>query len=190
MPEVLAALHKRYPHINVSLQARPSSQVRDMTQRGIFDIGLFETEENKTNESENRIVIPSVCTFADGDPLAANEVITARDLRGRKLVSLYSRHKSSRQLRDIFLGEGLEWAPVVEANLFSAACEFVAQSDAVAIVDPFTPTRVAKGLLDTRPFQPVVPISLSIIRSKSDENSEFLDDLQRAIIKRAADYSC
>lgn len=186
MPEVLALLHQRYPHINVSLQARPTSQIRDMTQSGIFDFGLCESEENKDENDVNQIVIPSVCVFASGDPLAKKEVICPDDLSGRKLVSLYSRHKSSRQLRDIFLDAGITWAPVVEANLFSAACEFVAHSDAVAIVDPYTPARLVGGLLEVRPFQPIVPISLSIIRSELDENSEFLDDLQAEIIRKLA----
>lgn len=188
MPEVLASLHHRYPHINVSLQARSSSQIRDMTQNGIFDLGLFESDENKEKSVINQIVIPSVCVFAYGDPLAKKEVICPDDLSGRKLVSLYSRHKSSRQLRDIFLDAGIAWAPVLETNLFSAACEFVAHSDAVAIVDPYTPTRLVGGLLEVRPFQPIVPISLSIIRSELGDNGEYLNDLQVEIIRKLARY--
>ncbi len=189
MPEVLASMHQRRPHINVSLQARPSSQIRDMTQRGIFDLGLFESEEKKGGGSpETQILLPSVCAFAVGDPLAKKRVIHARDLEGRKLVSLYSRHKSSRQLRDIFVNEDLTWAPVFETNLFSSACEFVAHSDAVAIVDPITPTRFAVGQLETRPFRPVVPISLSIIRCDPGENDAFLDELQAEMIRRSVRF--
>lgn len=183
MPSVLASLHLKYPDINASLQARPSAQVREMVHGQIFDVGLCEPAETQDENPEHHIVIPSVCVFRAGDALEKKDAIRPEDLRDRKLVSLYSRHSSSRQLKEIFLKAQQPWSPVIETNLFAAACEFVSQTDAVAIVDPYTPMSYPPGVLSWRPFLPTVPITLEIIFSQTIRFPEFLGDLEAGIRK-------
>src|ERR1700722_706738 len=89
VPTLLRSFRKRYPHVEFSLRNILTSDQPELIKKGILDVGLLRLPIDSTDSLDIIPVHrePFVAIFPLGHPLASQEGIRLRDLRGEKFVT-------------------------------------------------------------------------------------------------------
>lgn len=163
LPTVMAAFNEAYPEITISSQAFHSQEAHDLIKSQIFDLSIYEI--NRLGEKDSSITdeddifsVPSLCIFPCDDALAQKEVISAKDLAGRKVVTLYYNHPTTAALRSAFHDQGLDWNSAAETNQYAAVCQIIKHLKVVGWADPFSFSATNDPALCSRPFKPDIMI--------------------------------
>ena len=187
LPRIVAAFHRAYPEVTVSLQTRSSPQVNDWIESQLFDIGLAELPVDRPAIEVEPMAVACVCILPAGDPLRRLDTITPPDLQGRPFISLNPDHVTHRRLKAAFEAAGVPWQPQMECQLFAPACSLAAQGIGVTVVDPFTAEDFADRGIVVRPFEPAILHDMGILypalRPRSRLAEAFADLLKRELAR-------
>jgi len=112
-----------------------------------------------------------VCILPAGHVLAAQPTVGLAELAAHPLV-LYSRNIPFGQLvAAAFQRAGVEWRATVDIERAELACALVRAGVGVAIVDEFSVGTGGWPGIAVRPLQEVIPLTLSLVRSRFDRPS-------------------
>jgi DNA-binding transcriptional LysR family regulator len=103
-----------------------------------------------------------------GDPLADKECVTAADLDGKPMATLYPDHPTATDTQGAFAEMGARLNVRFEAVYFIPMFTYVERGLAYAVVDPFSAEsyklfRGAEPRIVFRPFRPAVQLVASIM---------------------------
>ncbi|WP_372614770.1 LysR substrate-binding domain-containing protein [Aquicoccus sp.] len=164
LPEVVAGFLADRPGVSITIEPDRPERILEWMIGEQYDFGITDGFEGHPAVEREQVAIRSVCIFPEGNPLAAHDIITPRDLAGQPLI--HTRRDSSffRDLSEAFLSQDVEMRGIVETRQFTAACELACHGVGASVVSELDAVRYVERGLDFRPFAPAVPHHLSLVR--------------------------
>lgn len=146
-PKFIASKISETNDISISIQARTSSQIAELTRAQSIDFGFADALETEVDESLYRsLVISAECPVAvpESHPLAQKPVIRFEDLSGQTMGTLPQSHRQTRDLAERFAAEGLTFRASIESQTFLPILHFVAAGRCCTVLDPLSVFLVQK----------------------------------------------
>jgi DNA-binding transcriptional LysR family regulator len=168
LPLVIQRYRKIWPEVRLSLHSCASPEVLEGVATQQYDIGVSTAPPDPPGvRAMNLPIHYAVCVIPEKHPLAAKEVVSARDLDNEPLllISDYSvmRQKMMRALEAADINLDI----VLEATYSAPVCELVKRDVGIAILEPVTARAYAEAGIVIRPFDLSIPVELKLIHSSA-----------------------
>ena len=172
LPDLISKFVAHRNQVKVSLIARSSIQVQQLIAVQQYDVGLADVGFAGFDESplvdHDILRLECLCAMPADDKLADKEVITASDLSGKAMATLYENHPNLIQTKAAFAELDAQFNPRFEAQYFIPLLTYVERGLAYAIADPMAAKsyglyRGAAAAIVFRPFRPAVYLVSSIM---------------------------
>lgn len=167
MPMVLTDFLRDKPGIEVSLMMRSSTVIEDLIASQQFDVGFAEAPIPRASIKQQDFDMECVCALPAGDPLAARDAITARDLDGGALATLFAEHTTYGQTCRAFEATDCTFQRRFELQTFLPGLRFVEAGLCSMICDMITAHTHLKsnsaGTIRFRRFAPAITSKVSIL---------------------------
>lgn len=145
-PRFIASKLNGSDGISVSIQARTSNQIAELTRAQSIDFGFADAAEGDATENLYRsVIITADCPVAvpRSHPLAQRSAVRFADLDGQPLGTLPASHRQSIDLANRFAAEGLRYRATIESQTFLPVLHFVAANQCCTVLDPLSRFLVA-----------------------------------------------
>ena len=172
LPDLISRFVEGREQVRVSLITRSSIQVQQLVSVQQYDMGLADLGFVGATRSPlvdyEVIRFECLCAVPAGDPLADKECVTANDLDGKPMASLYTEHPSFPHLEAAFAEVGAQLNVRFETVYFIPMFTYVERGLAYAVVDPFSAESYklfsnGEPAIVFRPFRPAVELVTSIM---------------------------
>lgn len=140
-PKFIASRINGDEDISISIQARTSNQIAELTRAQSIDFGFADAPDDDTDESLYRlVVITADCPVAipQDHPLAEKSAISLADLDGQPLGTLPASHRQTADLVNRFASQGLAMRATIESQTFLPILHFVAAGQCSTVLDPLS----------------------------------------------------
>ena len=149
-PKFIASQIEGHADITVSMFARSSQQIEELTRAQSIDFGFADAPEGAASENLYRVeFITADCFVAlpPRHPLAAKAQVSLADLDHEPMGSLQSTHAHQIEVRGLFDTQDLTFRTMVESQTFLPILQFVGAGQCCSILDPLSVvhTRTAGG---------------------------------------------
>lgn len=194
LPNLIGKFVEGRDEVKVTLTTRNSLQVQQLISVQQYDIGLGDLGVAGSVTSPlvdyDVIRLECVCAMAADDPLAKKSEITASDLDGKPMATLFADHLSFSQTKAAFDEMRASFKPRFETQYFIPLLTFVERGLAYAVVDPWTVESYklyhsGEPRVVFRPFRPTVLFTAAIMspahKPLSNIASAFADELRKEI---------
>ena len=192
VPRLIRRFLERHPETRIQLQTTLMGDVAQELLSGRSDLAITVLPvENPNLDVEPLVEGRMVCALPVGHPLARAGQISLRQLAGERLI-LYSRTIPFGQLlRAAFERHDLHVAATIDVPRAELACSLVRQGLGVTIIDQFSVSDQLWTDIELRPLDEIIPISVSLIRSRFARRSQaadlFVEMLRTSLPDLAAD---
>ena len=172
LPNLISRFVSGRDGIKVALISRSSPQVQQLVSVQQYDVGLADF--GFMGAGETALVkhdiepLECLCAMPADDPHAGKPRVTASDLDGRPMATLYPEHPTFTQTKAAFEETGARFSVRFEAQYFIPLLTFVERGLAYAVVDPLSAesyriSRAGDPKLVFRPFKPAIYLQASIM---------------------------
>jgi len=172
LPDMIGRFVEGRDDVEVSLITRSSTDVPPLIAAQQFDIGLADVGFTGATESPlvNHEILrfKCLCAMRADDPLAGKDPITAHDLDGKPLATLYTDHPTYDQTKAAWESMDASFNRRFETQYFIPLFTFVERGLAYSVVDPLSAEsyrlyRKDEQRIVFRPFRPVIYLVASIM---------------------------
>ncbi len=164
LPRIVAGFRADRPDVTVRFLTRSSREVRDLVAARAFDLGIAEPPFDRGDAVLRRYRFAAVAVLPAAHPLCAHEAITPCLLDGQDFVAMLPGHGTTPALARAFEGAGAQWRVVAECEFFATALGLAAHGAGVCVVDPISAAEAAGPAVAVRPFRPVIPYEVAVLR--------------------------
>lgn len=164
LPRIVAAFRRERPDVTLTLLNRSSREVRDLLAARAFDLGLAEPPFHADDEVVHRYRFASVMVLRADHPLAAHDVLTPALLDGVPLIGMLPGHATTPRLAARFEAAGARLNLVAQCEFFVISINLAADGVGVALSDPISAASVAPASVCVRPFAPLLPYEVGMLR--------------------------
>jgi len=140
-PKFIASKISDSDGISISIQARTSSQIAELTRAQTIDFGFADAVDAETDEHLYRSVIISAdCPVAlsANHPLACRSEISFADLDEQPLGTLPKSHRQTLDVANRFTAQGVSFKATIESQTFLPILHFVAAGRCCTVLDPLS----------------------------------------------------
>lgn len=189
IPGLLPAFLAKKPDVRVNVGINTRNTVQSLVSGRRIDIGFaFQTKPQPGVDIIKSFRIPLVCVFPKGDTLESKDIIVAKDLRDRAIVSLSDGTKTQKLIEGHFAKEGVEYIPRIGVQQSEMACAVVARGYGVSLVNPFAAMEyLERGNISVRAFKSPLDMEIGIFVPEGQKPSilaeEFLDIAQSELVR-------
>ena len=144
-PRFIAQFLKGMEGLSLSLFARSSTQIEELTKAQSIDFGFGDAPTSQEGRTLYDVNVVSGQCFVAVNPmhrLAIMDVITLADLDGVALGTLQSGHALRRQFDTKMANAGYAPQVLLESQTFLPVLQFVEAGLCAAIIDPLTATHI------------------------------------------------
>lgn len=174
LPDMISTFLEGRENIDVSLHTRSAVEVERLVSTQQYDLGLADISRSEFEESplvnHEILKFPCLCALRASDPLAKKAFITANDLSGLPVGTLYDIHPSVLQLRNVFDQAGAKLNIRIQTVYFLPLLTFAERGVCYSIVDPIAAysyqqywNKQSGAEIVFRPFSPAVHLITSIM---------------------------
>jgi len=185
LPRVMRAFYEQYPAAGVKLSVIESARIVAAVAAHTMDLGVIDADTlDGSVDCILRADYPSLCVMSDRHPLAAQQSVAIENLAVFPFVSpgidVLHRTADGRRLAEAVIGN-------IQAEVFQSflACPLVMDTQALALVDPFTAGFYQRLGLVTRPLQADIPFRVAVIANSRSKGalapSRFVQQLVLAL---------
>ena len=144
-----------HPKVRISLDVRTRRDLERWIAGREYDIGVGalpvshpQIESRPLFRAAAQVVLPA------GHPLAEREALSAKDLKGERIVTLMRGLLLRQQVDEFFRSAGIEAAYAIETASSQLACQLVADGAGLTIADSLTTSVVESARIVLRPLEP------------------------------------
>jgi DNA-binding transcriptional LysR family regulator len=172
LPDLIGRFVEGREQVQVSLITRSSIQVQQLISAQQYDMGLadlgFVGADRSPLVDYEVMSFECLCAMPAGDPMADKGCVTAADLDGKPMATLYADHPTFTQTEAAFAEMGARLNGRFETVYFIPMFTYVERGLAYAVVDPLSAEsykRFSRGepRIVFRPFRPAVRLVASIM---------------------------
>jgi DNA-binding transcriptional LysR family regulator len=172
LPTVVARFRDDRPEVSVRLLTRSSSEVRDLVQARVFDLGIAEPPFDRSDTLLRRYRFQLVATLPPTHPLAVHQTLTPRLLEDHAFIVTTQSRSSYTTVSRAFDAEGIRLKPMMSCEFFATALNLVVSGAGISLIEPISATAAAAahGLV-LRTFTPAVFYEVGLLRPARGELS-------------------
>lgn len=140
-PKFIASKLSGSGDVSVSIQARTSNQIAELTRAQSIDFGFADAPKENAGENLYKAVhISADCPVAlpGAHPLARQTEIRFAELDGLPLGTLPAVHRQSVDLANRFAAEGGVFNAMIESQTFLPIMHFVSAGQCASVIDPLS----------------------------------------------------
>lgn len=173
LPDLIGRFVEARDGVEVSLITRSSPLVQQLVAGQKYDVGLgdrgFGDVPSSSLVNHEPLQLECLCALRADDPLAAKEVVTARDLDAEPMATLYTDHSSYAQTKAAFEEMAASFNRRFETQYFIPLFTYVERGLAYAVVDLLSAESYRLYRRDEdrkvvfRPFRPAIHLAASIM---------------------------
>lgn len=185
MPRVLSEFLINRPNVTVNLEPDGANRIFEWIISEQYDCGITDVFSDHPAVKCQRIPMKTVCIMSEGNTLGKKKFITPEDLINEPMI--HSRRDSAfyRKLEEVFTLHNVKINSWIETRQFNSACMLVAEGRGVSIVSEMDAREYESRGLIIKPFRPVIPHTLMLVRPKHTALStiaiEFLDFFESSL---------
>lgn len=154
------------PEVRIFCDFRRMEGVIQSVESGVADLGIVIDPPPRPGLTiENVLPGTMVVAMPANHPLASQATVRAQDLANETLIGLEPLSRLGRQVREHFDQAGVPYHPNIEVRHGVTACTMVESGLGVAIVDTFSASETHQWRVVIRPFEPNLPVNVSVIYS-------------------------
>jgi DNA-binding transcriptional LysR family regulator len=162
LPRALRIFSEKYPAVRLLVSTSESPTIANMVASGQCDVGFVSYFADKPGVVASVIHVQhAVCILPAGHRLARRKLVTPRDLRGERFISLPA-GSSSRMAVDAAFAPG-ERIMALETTYASTIYGMVREGLGVSLVNPLVGHTMNTAGVATRPFRPNVPFTSHLL---------------------------
>lgn len=167
LPGAIAEFRRHRPRVRVTLTVTTVQEVLALVKSERAEIGFaFSPIEEADLAGESLLETCMAVALPSGHRLAGRVALAPADLAGDVVILPMPHTVPGRVLRGMLAERRIEFADVIEVNSAAAAVALVRHGQGVAVVDPLTIAAALDDRLRLLPFEPAVPISMTVISSQ------------------------
>lgn len=164
LPAIASEFCRTRPDVRLRLLTRSSEEVRDLAALSAFDLGLAEAPFSRLETVLRRYRFARVVVLPAAHRLACHAVLTPELLDGEALVATVNSSWSWSTVARTFEAAGASCRVVAECEFSVIAINMVAAGMGLCIADPLTTAGTDVRGLVTRPFRPMLPYDVGLLR--------------------------
>lgn len=192
LPGFIARFLTDRPGVTVTLEPDRPERILEWMVGAQFDVGITDADgfEGHPAVESTRLDMRTVCIFPEGNSLGRLSVIRPRDLVQSKLIHARRESTYFRLLEAAFRADGAKISPFIEVRQFTTACEIVRHGVGVAVISELDAAQYAGRGVAFRPFRPVIPHRLSLVRPIHKPPSMIALEFIEEFVASLADFQC
>ncbi|MDA9305101.1 LysR substrate-binding domain-containing protein, partial [Amylibacter sp.] len=173
------------PNVTVNLEPDGANRIFEWIISEQYDCGITDVFSDHPAVECKRIPMKTVCIMSEGNTLGKKKFITPEDLVNEPMI--HSRRDSAfyRKLEEVFTLHKVKINSWIETRQFNSACMLVAEGRGISIVSEMDAREYESRGLIIKPFTPVIPHTLMLVRPKHTALStialEFLDFFESSL---------
>lgn len=172
----------RWPDVRVTLDIRRMENLIEKIQTRQAEIGIaLSFEEHPSIHTEAIHEGKFVAVLTKTHPLAREEAITPRLLRGHRIISMERGTPLGLKIARAFKASQEEYNWSVETRYGYTACSMAGMGIGVALVDEYIARATEFAHLEKRPFSPVVPVVAYMVYSRETPLSRIAQNYCRIL---------
>lgn len=153
----LGAFLKRHPDVELALETAERDRVMEGVAARRYDIGVGSLPMPEAGVDVHPFASRrAVCVLPPDHPLAARDVVHARDLEGEQLLGQMSESPFRHYVEAALQAEGVTPRRGIRARTQWALCNLVAEGAGLALVDEEATFGFSRDEMVIRPFEPVI----------------------------------
>lgn len=164
LPALVAQFLNDRPGVSITIEPDRPERILEWMIDEQFDFGITDGFHGHPAVDSTDIDIRTVCVFPKGHALGQLEVISPVDIAGENIIHTRQDSDFFKSLARAFQDAGMRLSTSVETRQFTAACELVSHGAGVAIVSELDAIKYRNQNIEFRPFHPVLPHRLSLVR--------------------------
>ena len=164
LPKVVANFLRKRPGVSITIEPDRPERILEWMIGEQFDFGITDGFNGHPAIESQTVEIRTVCIFPKEHPLGSKKRVAPEDLDGEKIIHTRRDSEFFRDLSQVFQDRNAKFSTLVETRQFTAACELVSNDTGVAVVSELDAVQFKSKGLDFRPFTPLVPHRLSLVR--------------------------
>jgi DNA-binding transcriptional LysR family regulator len=162
LPRALRTFSEKYPSVRLLVSTSESPTIANWVATGQCDVGFVSYFADKPGVVASVIHVQhAVCIVPEGHRLAGKKLVTPRDLRGERFISLPA-GSSSRMAVDAAFVQG-ERIMALETTYASTIYGMVREGLGVSLVNPLVGQAMNVAGVASRPFRPTVPFTSHLL---------------------------
>ncbi|MDR5798079.1 LysR family transcriptional regulator [Caballeronia sp. LZ008] len=185
----LVEVQRRLPTFTAEVASRVRLDIETWITQEQFDVGLSILPiDNATIDVEPFLRTQAVIAMSTDHPLAAQKVVSLKDILGIPLVATHSRSLLRQHLERLFRNEKRKADIRYEATNGLTACELAAQGLGVALADPVVAISTGAENLVLREFSEGMPMEYGFLypigKTRSTAASVFAEAVRMTLQER------
>lgn len=172
----------RWPNVRITLDIRRMESLINKIQTRQAEIGIaLSFEEHPSIHTEAIHEGKFVAVLSRTHPLAQEDVITPRLLRGHRIISMERGTPLGLKIARAFKASEEDYNWSVETRYGYTACSMAGMGIGVALVDEYIARATEFAHLEKRPFKPVVPVVAYMVYSRETPLSRIAQNYSRIL---------
>ncbi len=183
VPKLIANILRINPKYSIYFDIMPSPEVVRSIEAGNFDAGFLTLPVNsQALVVEELFSVKAVCLVPKDHPLADQERIHVKDLRGQHLVIPNQPNLAADQLLALINENKVRIAGKTEANI-AAICSLVANGVGISLINPITAYDNLAASRDfvVKPFEPSFHYSFGLAYRQSWSGNQLIQHLRDSL---------
>ena len=186
LPQVLSRFLDKKPGVTITLEPDRPERIMEWIIGEQYDCGITDGRPRHPATESNSYQIRTVCIFPKGHPLGQKTEIWPEDITSEKVIHTRRDGAFFSVLEQVFSSRGVKLPTWIETRQFTAACTLVSQGAGVSVVSELDAVQFLDKNVEMRPFRPIVPHTLSVVRpittSPSIITLEFIEAFVASIL--------
>lgn len=172
----------RWPNVRITLDIRRMESLINKIQTRQAEIGIaLSFEEHPSIHTEAIHEGKFVAVLSRTHPLAQEDVITPRLLRGHRIISMERGTPLGLKIARAFKASEEDYNWSVETRYGYTACSMAGMGIGVALVDEYIARATEFAHLEKRPFKPAVPVVAYMVYSRETPLSRIAQNYSRIL---------
>lgn len=164
LPDVVATFLKDRPGVTMTIEPDRPERILEWMIGEHYDFGITDGFHGHPAVESQDIEVRTVCVFPAGHEFEGFTEVSPAQLVDQKIIHTRRDSDFFGKLSRLFQQAEVELKPHIEVRQFTAACELVLRDSGVAIVSELDACQFRDRGLIQRPFIPVLPHKLSLVR--------------------------
>ncbi len=185
LPDVVAKFLQDRPGVTLTIEPDRPERILEWMIGEQYDFGITDSFNGHPAVESRNINVRTVCVFPTGHELESLSEVTPADITDAKIIHTRRDSDFFVRLSKAFQSANVELNSHIEVRQFTAACELALKGVGVSVVSELDAVQYSTRGLCYRPFKPLLPHTLSLVRPILKQPSlvtlEFIEQFQESL---------
>ncbi len=185
LPDVVAKFLQDRPGVTLTIEPDRPERILEWMIGEQYDFGITDSFNGHPAVESRNINVRTVCVFPTGHELESLSEVTPADITTAKIIHTRRDSDFFGRLSKAFQSANVELNSHIEVRQFTAACELALKGVGVSVVSELDAVQYSTRGLSYRPFKPLLPHTLSLVRPILKQPSlvtlEFIEQFRESL---------